>query len=70
MQVAFARNPLSEFRRTELLLLQIRVTTEQIGEHGESSVNESEYELQKVPSIPQINSSEVQEENRSPDPDK
>lgn len=70
MQVAFATNLLSEFKHTELPLLQIRVTTEHIGEHGESSANESEYELQKVPSIPQISSNEVREENRSPDPDK
>ena len=43
--------------------LQIRVTTEQIVEHGESSTNESEYELDKVSSIP----NEVREENRSPE---
>jgi len=70
MQVAFARNLLPEFKRTELPPLQIKVTTEQLGEHGESSVNESEYELQKVPSIPQISSNEVREEHRSPGPDK
>jgi len=49
--------------------IQIKVTTEQIGENGDSSANESEYELQKVSlgSIPQIGPNEVREESISPD---
>lgn len=50
--------------------LQIKVTTEQIVEHGESSTNEWEYELQKVCSIPQSGPDEVLEEKRSPDHEK
>lgn len=69
MQVISVRNFLSR-SDIELPLLQIRVTTERIDEHGESSANESEYELQKVPTIPQTNPNEVREENRFPDSNK
>jgi len=52
---------------TGLTSMQIKVTTEQIVEHGESSSNEWEYELQKVASIPRSGPDEVREEKRSPD---
>jgi len=42
--------------------MQITVTTERIEEHGEVSIDESEYELQKVNPVP----SEVHEEIHSP----
>jgi hypothetical protein len=64
MQVIIVGNLLPR-SRTELAFLQIQVTTERIDEHGESSATESEYELQKVASIPQTSPSEVQEEDRS-----
>jgi len=47
--------------------MQITVTTERIEDHGEVSINESEYELQKVHSVPRMSPCEVREENRSPD---
>jgi len=46
-----------------LTSMQIKVTTERIDEHGESSADGSEYELQKV----SISPNEVREESRSPE---
>jgi len=54
---------------TSVAGLQIKVTTEQISEHGGLSINDSEYELQKVSSIPQTDPN-AQEENSPPDPPK
>ena len=63
----FCQEPFTEIENVELALLQIRVTTEEIFKHRESSANESEYELHKVSSLPKSCPNEVREDNRSPD---
>ncbi|KAF9792595.1 hypothetical protein BJ322DRAFT_1030207 [Thelephora terrestris] len=50
----------------EVKSMQITVTTERIEENGEVSIDESEYELQKVHSVLRKGSSEIREENPPP----
>jgi len=55
---------------TGITNMQITVTTERIEDHTEVSIDDSEYELQKMHSVPRTNPSEGGEENNSPDSDK
>lgn len=68
MQVITLRNLLSRSDTEQQSLLQIRVTTERVDEHG-GSASESEYELQKIPPNQQMSPNEAHEEIRSPDSD-
>lgn len=68
MQVFFFfREPPVRIRHAELSFPQITVTTERIEEHSKVSIDESEYELQKMHSVSRISPSEALEEDGSPD---
>lgn len=56
-----------KIRHAEMSFPQITVTTERIEDLGEVSINESEFELQKIHTVPRISGSEVREGSSSPD---
>lgn len=55
----FFKDPRAKIRHTEMSFPQISVTTERIEERTEASMNELEYELQKVHSVPRASLDEA-----------